>query len=78
MTKCTHIVRLRARGDQFLDSNIIMLAVEAYCERCGATFRAVGVASGVNPDAPGLTDDGERVVFPLVPIGEEPERVGRC
>lgn len=77
---CNHIVRLRARGDQFCDSNIIMLAVEVFCENCGTTFRAVGVAHGLNTDAPWVTDDGERLVFPLVPTGEEPQTLGtgRC
>jgi len=77
---CNHVVRLRAAGTRYLDSNIVMMGVKFYCDLCGHAFRAVGVPEGVNPTAPGATDEGEVTVFPLVPMGEEPETVGvgRC
>ena len=69
-----------AGGETFLDSNIVMMGLRFYCERCQMPFRAIGVPEGVNPTAPGTTDEGEVTVFPLVPMGEEPETVGvgRC
>ena len=80
MSKCNHVVRLRAAGEQFNDSNVIVMRIVVYCERCDTVFRALGVRDGVSADCPGLTDDRESVMFPLVPMGEEPETLcaGMC
>lgn len=80
MSTCAHDLRYRVGGESYLDSNIITLSLRFWCERCGASFRALGVPSGITADAPGAADGGEVTVFPLVPIGEEPQMagVGRC
>ena len=78
---CPHDnVRLRARGQPFTDSNIILMGASFYCADCGMKFRAVGVPDGINFDSPGTTDHGEVTVFPLVPIDEVPQlqQVGTC
>jgi len=78
---CAHTaVRLKAHGQPFTDSNLILMRVAFFCESCGKSFRAVGIADGVSFDAPSSVDDGETTLFPLVPAGEEPvtERIGTC
>lgn len=76
--KCQHTVRLLAHGQPYFDSNIIMMAAQFRCEKCGRPFRALGIDDDVTTEAPGSA--GDTIVFPLVPIGEEPhtEFVGRC
>ena len=80
MNNCEHNVSLRARGQPHIDSNIILMATRWTCTKCGQNFRALGVPEVVTTDAPGSADDGETIVFPLVPVGEEPQvlQVGRC
>jgi len=80
MSRCKHIFRLRVAGNQFDDSNVVVLRLLVYCEVCDTVFRALGVKTGISPECPGLTDDGESVLFPLVPMGEEPETLcaGMC
>lgn len=80
MAKCFHKMRFSIRGEAFLDSNIVMMSMRFTCDLCGEPFRALGVGDGVSAEEPGLADDGEMMVFPLVPIGEEPQtvRAGRC
>lgn len=75
---CQHDVRLQASGEAFFDTNIIMMAARFTCSKCGRSFRALGVDDDVTTEAPGAA--GDTIVFPLVPIGEEPhtEFVGRC
>ncbi len=73
-------MRLRARGQPFTDTNIILMGASFYCGDCGMKFRELGVSAGINFDAPCTTDKGEVTVFPLVPIDEEPQlqQVGTC
>ena len=58
-------------------SMVVMIAATFRCDLCGRAFKAVGVEAGVDPERPG--SHGEMMVFPVVPIDEEPHmiRVGR-
>lgn len=78
MARCLHEVRLRAvQGESFIDSNIVMVSMRFRCTRCGQPFRAIGIGDGIRVDEPGMALDGD-LVFPLVPMDEEPVRIGRC
>jgi hypothetical protein len=67
-------------GKPFIDSNMVLMRMGFKCSCCGQRFRATGVHGGMSFDAPSTPDDGETIIFPLVPVGEDvqTEVVGTC